>query len=446
MKIISKKAINLNVIDYILKPITHDNIVKVLEKTKELLDREHEEKMDVTRLKEYFEKSYPLLRNQILHLFVSGIYSGDVAESRMDYYNIKIPGGPYRVGIIQIKSDIDTVKTQTYETNKIMLYEVANKIIEDRKFGTAYIFDEYIVWLFAYENTEDKNDKKLESTVNEIEQYVDKFMSFNIKVSIGQKYEDKNKRSLSYKEAKSALDYANDKPENEIIFIWDVEPDDKRAYLNIRKNETTRAIKTGSIEDCLQIIDAIFDDIERNDIKEKDYKLYLLEYTFNIIKNANLLDANVGEDYAEGKIIDFLKESSSLPQLKGWVINLVENVVDEIVKQRDDKNINYTQKAVKYILTHYNDPDLNINKLCQALYISPTYFCSIFKKNTDSTFNKYLTDIRLEKAKKLIESTDKKNFEIADMTGFSDANYFSYCFKKNVGLSPSQYRESAKEL
>ena len=87
----AKKAINLNVIDYILKPITHDNIVKVLEKTKELLDREHEEKMDVTRLKEYFEKSYPLLRNQILHLFVSGIYSGDVAESRMDYYNIKIP-------------------------------------------------------------------------------------------------------------------------------------------------------------------------------------------------------------------------------------------------------------------------------------------------------------------------------------------------------------------
>lgn len=67
-----------------------------------------------------------------------------------------------------------------------------------------------------------------------------------------------------------------------------------------------------------------------------------------------------------------------------------------------------------------------------------------YLKNTNSTFTKYLTDVRLEKAKELILSTDKKNFEIADLTGFSDANYFSYCFKKNVGISPSQFRESGQ--
>lgn len=304
----AKKAIGLNVIDYILKPITHDNIVKVLEKTKEMLDKEYEEKQDVGKLKEYFEKSYPLLRNHILHLFVSGTYTSDVAESRMAYYNIDIPKGPYRVGIIQIKSDVETVKTQNYENNKIMLYEAANKIIEERGFGTAYIFDEYIVWLFSYHGIEDIENKKLESTAYEIEQYVTKFMPFNIKISLGHKYDDRDKISMSYIQAESALDYANNKPENEIIFIWDVEPDNSSEFLDIRKSETTRAIKTGSIGDLLEIIKQIFYEIESSNIPEKDYKLYLLEYVFNVIKNANLLNADVSEDYAEEKNIGLFKE------------------------------------------------------------------------------------------------------------------------------------------
>ena len=52
----------------------------------------------------------------------------------------------------------------------------------------------------------------------------------------------------------------------------------------------------------------------------------------------------------------------------------------------------------------------------------------------------YLTNVRLEKAKEMLKNSDAKTYEIAEKTGFSEPNYFSFTFRKNVGLSPSQYR------
>jgi len=441
----AQKAINLNVIDYILKPITHDNTVKVLEKTRDKLDSEFQEKRDVNKLKEYFEKSYPLMRNHVLYQFVSGRILGKTAKERLEYYNIQVPKGPYRIGIIQQKKNSKSENIKTHETNRLMLYESVNSIIEHRDFGTTFIYDDSVIILFAYGSDEDEENKKLESTIYEIDQYIDKFMAFSINISIGHKYDTMDEISISYNQAMSALDYTTNGEDNEIAFIWDVEPDTKSTFLDLRKSDTIRALKTGSVEDVQDIISRIFTDIEINNIREKDYKLYLLEYVFDIIKNANLLNVSVGEEYSQDKVIAFMKDTSSLFELKNWTINLACSVTNEIIKQRDDKNVDYTQKAIKYINDNYTDPDLNINKLSHVLYISPTYFCAIFKKNTDSTFNKYLTDVRLEKAKELIEQTDKKNFEIASLIGFADANYFSYCFKKNVGISPSQYRQSRKD-
>ena len=52
----------------------------------------------------------------------------------------------------------------------------------------------------------------------------------------------------------------------------------------------------------------------------------------------------------------------------------------------------------------------------------------------------YLTKVRLEKAKEMLKNSDAKTYEIAEKTGFSEPNYFSFIFKKNIGMSPSQYR------
>ena len=64
----------------------------------------------------------------------------------------------------------------------------------------------------------------------------------------------------------------------------------------------------------------------------------------------------------------------------------------------------------------------------------------MFKKETGKSFVGYLTDYRMEKAARMLVETGEKSYMIAKSVGYSDPNYFSYVFKKNMGCSPREYR------
>ena len=69
-----------------------------------------------------------------------------------------------------------------------------------------------------------------------------------------------------------------------------------------------------------------------------------------------------------------------------------------------------------------------------------SYISAILKKNNTS-FTKYLTEVRMEKAKILLANPENKLLTIANQVGYEDAYYFSHCFKKYTGISPLEYRK-----
>ncbi len=96
------------------------------------------------------------------------------------------------------------------------------------------------------------------------------------------------------------------------------------------------------------------------------------------------------------------------------------------------------------MVKHQYDPDFSLKRLSELLGYSSNHLSSIFKKQYGMTFQDYLIHTRIEKAKRLILTTDYKNYEIADEVGFKDVNYFGSRFKKIVGMSPKQYKEQVK--
>lgn len=94
---------------------------------------------------------------------------------------------------------------------------------------------------------------------------------------------------------------------------------------------------------------------------------------------------------------------------------------------------------------HYMEQDCryaSLQTVAQKIYMTPTYLSLLFKTNTGKTFIEHLTDIRIEKAKEMLRTTHFKNYEVAEKVGYQDPRYFSQIFKKKVGVSPSEYRES----
>jgi len=97
------------------------------------------------------------------------------------------------------------------------------------------------------------------------------------------------------------------------------------------------------------------------------------------------------------------------------------------------------QRAMSYI-THNYDQDFSLDDLAEHLCLTPSYVSRLFKMEIGRNFKEYLTQYRIEKAKKLLLSSTMKVYEIADQVGFKEQHYFSNVFKKNQGCSPQQYR------
>jgi len=101
--------------------------------------------------------------------------------------------------------------------------------------------------------------------------------------------------------------------------------------------------------------------------------------------------------------------------------------------------------AVDFIDSNYSRIDMSLNLVADTIGVNASYLSNIFKKEKGCSLSKYLTQTRLEQAKKyLTEYPDKTLIEIAESIGYSDVYYFSKNFKKYYGISPSKYQEERK--
>lgn len=101
------------------------------------------------------------------------------------------------------------------------------------------------------------------------------------------------------------------------------------------------------------------------------------------------------------------------------------------------------QQVAEYISSNYKN-EITLETASKIACMEKTYFSKRFKKLTGFKFNEYLKEIRLKEAKKMLIETDISISDISQLIGFSSTNYFGDTFKKNIGLSPTQYREKNK--
>lgn len=103
------------------------------------------------------------------------------------------------------------------------------------------------------------------------------------------------------------------------------------------------------------------------------------------------------------------------------------------------KSNEITKKAIRYISKNFPRP-LALEEVAGHVHLNPSYFSTLFKQSTGSSFKEYLNMVRIEESKRLLSNTDYSIIDIALATGFEDQSYFSKVFKKYTGLTPKQYR------
>ncbi|QTL99235.1 response regulator [Iocasia frigidifontis] len=215
----------------------------------------------------------------------------------------------------------------------------------------------------------------------------------------------------------------------------------------INNNQLYQLIKSGSEEELLKEVDHILKHI--GGLKGDRQGLFILLnnlvlFTFQALKE-------LGYDYQDMiKKIDnvYLEKvinGDNLLDLEKWLKDFFLDVNSMVTCPKNNQNEILIEEVKEHIKKNYQE-GITLTELSQHFNVSSGYLSKLFLDYVGENFTDYLNMIRVNKAKELLKTTDKKIYQIADEIGFNDSFYFSSWFKRLVGVTPTTYRDNLEFL
>ena len=197
-------------------------------------------------------------------------------------------------------------------------------------------------------------------------------------------------------------------------------------------------------------------------IETKDIKT---AYSVNLSFSKSVIDTHIGENFSlSAKVVfepsHFVKEIIEKIELlfenedefvRSESYHLLNALLIEIIKtgQTAGKSAQYMHpvigKAMMYVLS-YPERNFTLEDISGFCHISPAYFSHIFHKETGKPFKKWLNQIKIEHACRLLENSELSVLEISLECGFHSISHFGKIFKNSVGMTPKEYRKRRIKL
>ena len=142
------------------------------------------------------------------------------------------------------------------------------------------------------------------------------------------------------------------------------------------------------------------------------------------------------------KPVNYEEFGSCIDNLKISLFRQRQSAAEEPEHQEQEER---TSTAITRYLQEHLAEEVSLSVLAEVFHLNPQYISQLFKNEIGVGFLAYLTNIRMEKAKKLLLSTSLSVADVAEQSGYADYRVFTKVFKKSEGSTPSQYRRDFLE-
>lgn len=203
-------------------------------------------------------------------------------------------------------------------------------------------------------------------------------------------------------------------------------------------NHIAENFESLSREELVSSLNDAFDKAISLNITNAGFKTLFNTFIVNISSFISTDNTTVNDLLEQAEAI---AENGNLVSNKDRFIDFVLGLFDKMTEYSAAMPNETLTSIINYVNNNFTE-NITLKSLAQKFYINPIYLGRVFKKQTGTLFNEYLTTLRIEKSKVLLKNTNKKVYEIASEIGFNDPNYFIAKFLKTEGVTPSQYRKA----
>ena len=434
----AKQAIQMNVVEYILKPINADELSAVLRRLKDQLDRERAERRNVELLRSRYTENLPVLRELFYANLLDGHIEPGTERERAARLDIDLQGEEWAVGLAYIGSDRrDALSTLSVQ-----------KLLEESLTADRCRLTLYNDWVAVIVSlTESFTIYDLIRVLDRVCTLAASYLGLTLTVGVGAPCKELSGMARSAAEARTALEYRSMVGRGQVIYIGDLEPDGGQVLTFEEADERTltAAVRLGREQEVRDAAAALAGKIREANPSAGQYNLFLMELVTHLMKMTRRSGVGVEEVFGTGFSLPIQKsELPRLEELEDWCAERYLRLRTLIRRRQTDSAGQTVETAKEYIRQHYAESDLSVEKLCAYLHLSSTYFSTLFKRETGTSFTAYVTTVRMEAAAEAIRGTEEKTYLIAQRCGYEDPNYFSYVFKRHFGVTPTKYRSEGK--
>lgn len=332
--------------------------------------------------------------------------------------------------------------------------------------GESYTYEKvideiFIVYIFVFDKDEDvlnSWDIDCRNIFHKLYEFFKNNFKIDLSITIGQPFQNFEKAPDYYNEILDAFTYRY------VIEQYGVLSTQSLDNMGISFVERLQKFKKDIIYDITkkdfevtnQHLEHLYDVLRLEEEPFIMVKYYLLSIISEILllhrnrMDSYLVDNNSSPETSSGLTLDaYLKQLSNcttLPKTLNEFRNILKFLCGEpetaIIENANIKEEDgFIQKIKSYVKENYNDPNMNISGISDAIGLSPKYLSKLFKDATKEGLLVYINMVRIKHAEVLLQETNLTIDEIAEKTGFTNSRSFRRNFFKIVGMNPTDYRK-----
>lgn len=450
----ASEAIRAGAADYMLKAeVTADDLRRVLEKLKADIERERLRDREVLHLKSAINVNQYALRSLFFSELARGkkIYSAEMEEKLQ---TLRIPLRSQHVLAMIIRSDDpalgkETIKIQDPELLRSAVINMTDEILmTEAGGGCSFVFEQdYYVLLF---NFEQRGEKSLRDTTLQYAQRISSSLQelLGLSVSIGVSLPALHLSSLGQQveEARTALNRKRFYGRKTISWHSDESP-------------KTGSTVDSSVQHTLELLSELLDQNRFNRVlpvlretlddagmkmqwSEKEARAFALEAAFLLQRTLRRLNAAAGDSalIPDGQSPhEEIARQPTFQHVADWLLARAERVVSEaeLLQHPYSETI---RKVCDYVKRHYAE-GASLQQAADYVHLNKNYLSELFKKETGSSYNDYVTLVRIEKIKALLLEGKAPVGQLPELVGYPDGSYLSKVFKKVTGMTPLEFKK-----
>lgn len=436
----AKKAIKMGVDEYLLKPTSKQDIINAIQN---VISKINNKKQNEHTLQQMINKNKKqdkeLIKQEILNIMMN-----QAENEPASFYKIKNKLGLYvKKKSVVILIEIDGIKEIEDQEKKLLIFgavNIANEIINNKDnigWSSRIERNQIVAIMFYEQNLEDKEiQNKNLWIMHEIKEAIKNYLKISITVVISSVLNDLSQLHKEYILIKEMM-------QNKVIFgkdkIYFAE-----SMMELIKELHKKEKKKAELIDVISNSNGYLPKKEIQDFLTIEENYQGWEYE-EIIEILNILFHIHFINNKNEKIINQIKETKekvasceSLHDINEYIQALLQMIEEARSSEKYGQLVSY---VVQYIQSNYMN-NIKLKDIAQEMYVTSNYLTTLFRKETGISFKKYLTKVRMDKAKLMLEKTEYKINEIVYLVGYEDEAYFSRMFKKCYGISPMQYRKN----